>query len=266
MLSVNAGDTDGARGAFRASFKASATLRCAVQETAAMSRHPESDSASGRLHRVRHRLAAVGVSALLAGTLLAPGTASAWESPPAKGAVVARAQVDDVELHDNPWDTAEFDDIDSLTRHLIRTASRLSKYRPPAALPMVSRIERAALEQLACPQGAVRCNVSAMYLPHRGVLIADDLRPESNLFHRSILLHELVHYLQDDAHELMGASECDRWYQREIEAYALQNRFLANIYSPDRVAYSGSRPQCTNAEPAVLTHRAKEIKAPNLVD
>lgn len=227
-----------------------------------MSRRPTLHPASGRLRRVLHVFGA----GALAGALFAPVIATAWDSPPAKGAPVVKPRVDDVELHDNPWDTAEFADIDSLTRHLVRTASRLSKYRLPPALPMVSRIERAALEQLACAEGSVKCNVSAIYMPQRGVLIAEDLRPESNLFHRSILLHELVHYLQDEAHELASASDCDRWYVREIEAYALQNRFLANIYSPDRVAYSGARPHCTSPTPPTLTHRAKEIKAPGLVD
>ncbi len=196
------------------------------------------------------------------------GSASAWDSPPRKGETAPVAHDHEADLHDNPWDTAEFPDLDSLSRHLIRTASRLSKYRVPAALPMVTRIERTALERLACAEGAVRCNVSAIYVPERGVLIAADLQPESNLFHRSILLHELVHYLQEDAHELATAADCERWYQRELEAYALQNRFLTNIYSPDRVSYSGARPQCAspNATAPTLTHRAKEIKAPNLVD
>lgn len=220
--------------------------------------------------RVRAGLAAAAITALttLAGAV--PG-ALAWDSPPPKGAA-AVAKVDPHDdpaeaLRDNPWDTAEFDDLDSLTRHLIRTASRMSKYRLPPALPMVTRIERTTLERMACAEGAVRCNVSALYTPERGVLIAHDLKPETHLFHRSILLHELIHYLQDTANELAGASDCERWYQRELEAYALQNRFLANIYSADRVAYSGARPHCRATDTAeAQTHQARVIKAPNLVD
>lgn len=167
---------------------------------------------------------------------------------------------------DNPRDTGPIEDLRELTDHLIRTAVKMSKYRKPSALPMVSRVPRPVLEALACPEGT-RCGVSAMYEPTRGILIAEDLRPETNLFHRSILLHEMIHYLQDVGHELATMAACERWYQRELEAYALQKQYLQNIHSPDRVAYSGARPVCDDLPPAAsLTHSAKPVKAPGLTD
>lgn len=163
---------------------------------------------------------------------------------------------------DNHVDAARFDSLDDLTRHLIHTAAGISKYRLPEAMPMVQRITRAQLEQRGCPVHAPHCQVSALYEPARGVMIAEDLAPESNLFHRSILLHELIHYLQDVGQELVAASPCDRWYQREIEAYTLQNRFLASISSPERVSYAGARPVCEGT-PTTQTHRAREVKEPD---
>jgi hypothetical protein len=163
---------------------------------------------------------------------------------------------------DNHEDAARFDSLDELTRHLLRTASTISKYRLPDALPMVTRIERAELERRGCPEQARHCQVSALYEPARGIMIAADLKPETNLFHRSILLHELVHYLQDVGQELATASPCDRWYQREIEAYTLQNRFLSSISSPERVSYAGVRPTCEGTA-TTHTHRAREVKVPD---
>lgn len=163
---------------------------------------------------------------------------------------------------DNHDDAARFDSLDELTRHLIRSASTISKYRMPEALPMVTRIERSELERRGCPEHAPHCQVSALYEPARGIMIAADLKPETNLFHRSILLHELVHYLQDVSQELATASPCDRWYQREIEAYTLQNRFLSSISSPERVSYAGVRPTCEGAA-TTHTHRAREVKVPD---
>jgi len=76
-------------------------------------------------------------------------------------------------------------------------------------------------------------------------------------------LHELVHYLQDVGQELATASPCDRWYQREIEAYTLQNRFLSSVSSPERVSYAGARPTCEGAV-TTQTHRAREVKVPDV--
>ena len=166
---------------------------------------------------------------------------------------------------DNPQDAGEIADLHELTRHLLRSATRLSKYRMPEANPMVTRVTRAALEARACPSGVGKCGVSAMYQPEIGILMAEDLKPETNLFQRSILLHEMVHYLQDVGQELLTAAPCERWYQRELEAYAVQKQYLVSINSPDRVAYSGSRPTCETS-PDAQTHRAKVVKAPTVND
>jgi hypothetical protein len=165
---------------------------------------------------------------------------------------------------DDPSDRAHFSDLRELTQHLLRTAVRMTKYHRPEAPPMVSRVPRRELEQLGCGE-AGKCGVSAMYISERGVLMAEDLQPETNLFHRSILLHELIHYLQDVGQELATLAACERWYQRELEAYAVQKRYLQDVHSPDRVAYSGARPVCAG-ESDVHTHNARLIKAPGVND
>ena len=168
-------------------------------------------------------------------------------------------------LFDNRQDAGEIADLHELTRHLLRSAAQLSKYRMPEASPMVTRVSRAALEARACSSGVGKCGVSAMYQPELGILMAEDLKPETNLFQRSILLHEMVHYLQDIGQELVAASPCERWYQRELEAYAVQKQYLVSINSLDRVAYSGSRPTCETS-PDAQTHRAKVVRAPTVND
>jgi hypothetical protein len=194
----------------------------------------------------------------------AEASAVAKSKPPAQGYSVYH-ETGFEDQFDNPRDTGEMDDMIELTRHLLRKATRFSKYRMPTALPMVSRMSRADLERLACAEGAVKCGVSAMYEPARGIMIAEDLQPETNLFHRSILLHEMVHYLQEMGHELSASAACERWYQRELEAYSIQKQYLASIHSPARVAYSGTRPTC-DIKPEALTHAGKEIKAPGVTD
>jgi hypothetical protein len=203
--------------------------------------------------------------ALAAGVFHGVAAEAARNVPPSTGGYGTYRDEGATE-YDNPRDTGPIEDLSELTDHLLRTAVRMSKYRKPAALPMVSRMTRLELEALACPEGT-RCGVSAMYEPTRGILFAEDLRPETNLFHRSILLHEIVHYLQEMGHELSAMAACERWYQRELEAYALQKQYLQNVHSPDRVAYSGSRPVCDDLPPAgSLTHTARPVKAPGATD
>jgi hypothetical protein len=212
---------------------------------------------------------AVASLAWLALVIVHAGPAQAGNGEPGRKARTAQAYSTYHEEEgvpsqfDNHDDAARYETLEELTRHLIRTAASISKYRYPDAMPMVTRIERSELEQRGCPTNAPHCQVSALYEPARGIMIAADLKPESNLFHRSILLHELVHYLQDVGQELATASPCDRWYQREIEAYTLQNRFLSSVSSPERVSYAGARPTCEGTA-TTQTHRAREVKVPDV--
>jgi hypothetical protein len=214
-------------------------------------------------------LSAFSRIALAAALAASPLFAVAADSAPAKAKSTGGYGVyrdEGITEFDNPRDTGVIEDMLDLTDHLLRTAVKISKYRRPAALPMVNRVPRPVLEGLACP-GGTHCGVSAMYEPTRGILFAEDLRPETNLFHRSILLHEMIHYLQDVGHELSTMAACERWYQRELEAYALQKQYLQNVHSPDRVAYSGARPVCDQLPVGgSLTHSAKPVKAPGVND
>ena len=84
------------------------------------------------------------------------------------------------------------------------------------------------------------CAIKAWYKPGEGIFLDESLQPETNTFDRSILLHELVHYFQDSSGYYRDASPCDRWLQRELDAYDVQNRYLGAIGSPRRVAYAGN--------------------------
>ena len=206
---------------------------------------------------------------LLAAVALPAATASAGESgvkARAASAYSVYKEDGDPVSYDDPHATAPFPNLVSLSSYLLESATRMSKYRMPEALPMVSRVPRAELEKRACAESNPHCQVAALFEPERGIMIAEDLRPETNIFHRSILFHEIVHYMQEVGRELATAAPCERWYQRELEAYSLQNRFLTQAFSPDRVSYSGARPACEGTEEAALTHRAKSVKAPGVTD
>ena len=124
---------------------------------------------------------------------------------------------------------------------LLSAIDQLSKYPRPTFVPEIFRVPHERLQELACTS---KCGVLATYQPGEGIFLDERLKPETNLFDRSVLLHELVHYVQELNHERGDARPCERWYYREIEAYAIQKSFLILVGSPVRVGYSAHKSTC----------------------
>ena len=124
---------------------------------------------------------------------------------------------------------------------LVSALDQLSKYHRPVALPEVIRVSHERIEAMACK---AKCGALAIYQPGAGIYLDERLKPETDLFDRSILLHELVHYVQDMSDEHGDVRPCMRWYQREQEAYAIQKIFLFMTGSPTRVGYSAHKSTC----------------------
>jgi hypothetical protein len=122
-----------------------------------------------------------------------------------------------------------------LLPELMGAIGNLSRYSLPETLPKVFVVPHEKIEELACGR---KCPALGAYKPGEGIYLDDALQPETNVFARSILLHELVHYVQDLASAKDNRESCERWYQREKEAYAIQEHFLALVGSEHRVSYS----------------------------
>ena len=123
-------------------------------------------------------------------------------------------------------DSSQIDSMPDLVDSLLDTIAKLSNYTKPNVAPRISKVARAEIERTIC---SGPCWVKAWHVPGRGIFLDDSLKPESDLVHRSILLHELVHYLQEVNAEGASMDECDRWLHREREAYGVQNQYLALV-------------------------------------
>ena len=124
---------------------------------------------------------------------------------------------------------------------LLTALDQLSRYRRVERLPRVIRVPHARIEAMVCKS---TCSALAAYRSGEGIYLDERLKPETVLFDRSILLHELVHFLQDVHRQYADMKDCDRWYHREIEAYAIQKTFLAMAGSQIRVGYSARESAC----------------------
>ncbi len=161
------------------------------------------------------------------------------KDPPAAGNGMYSTYVDDrSEFFSDELGKADPIPLAQLVPELLTAIDQLSKYAIPQELPGVHRVPHEKIEQLTC--GGGKCAALAAYRPGEGIYIDEALEPETDIFARSVLLHELVHYVQDVANELASAEACDRWYRREQEAYAIQKRFLMLVGSQVRVAYSAA--------------------------
>ncbi len=126
-----------------------------------------------------------------------------------------------------------------IVAELLLFAQGVTGYTPAERPPEVVFIAQAELQERACDNP---CEVFGWY-PHgsRFVYLDNRMDPLTDLKARSILLHELVHYLQQANGAFSSESSCMGWARREQEAYRVQGAWLArnNVYTS---LYSNARP------------------------
>jgi hypothetical protein len=85
------------------------------------------------------------------------------------------------------------------------------------------------------------------------IFLDERLHPESDLYDRSVLLHELMHYVQDVNVAYGAEVNCDRWYLREVEAYTAQQQFLSASGSTIHLRYAGMQSLCQESSVRQVT-------------
>ena len=99
-----------------------------------------------------------------------------------------------------------------------------SNYAVPKDTPAVAMVSHDYLVALACDHD---CPVMGVYPDQNVVYIDEALQIDTNVCAQSVLLHELVHYLQNRDGKFLNLPAPLRSYSREHEAYAIQQKFLA---------------------------------------
>ncbi len=136
------------------------------------------------------------------------------------------------------------DALQSLLLELFAAIQLVSTYPQPAHVPQVHVLSRAAMQAKICSRP---CPVRAFYHSEWGVHIDESLDVFNDAFDRSILLHELVHHLQRVSGKFETApGDCYRRHAEELEAYEIQNRYLARQGSTRRALTIGVAHMCAN--------------------
>jgi hypothetical protein len=113
-------------------------------------------------------------------------------------------------------------DLTAWLGKLLVTAALLAGYSAPDHPPNLRVLPGAELSARVC-NGA--CPARGAYIAGGGVLLSDGLDMDDPM-DRSVLVHELVHYLQDLSGRFADEPACKRWRDREAEAYAVQDKYL----------------------------------------
>ncbi|HEV8260088.1 MAG TPA: DUF6647 family protein [Burkholderiales bacterium] len=141
-------------------------------------------------------------------------------------------------------------DPSSLTSLMVElfTAIRLvSGYPSPDVLPQIQRVSVVEMQRRIC--GGRSCGVKAFYHPEWGVYVDEALDIQNNAFDRSIVLHELVHHLQKTTGKFDAVPNfCNRRNAQELEAYEIQNRYLADQGVSRRALVMGWSGKCKDED------------------
>ena len=110
---------------------------------------------------------------------------------------------------------------------LLSWTVNLSSYPHPGVTPELSYKPHQFFVEQAC-NGYERCKAVAWY-DDSGIIYLDErMKDNTDAFTRSVVVHELVHYLQDLSGEY-EEMDCDLHAKREREAYSVQKQYLNRI-------------------------------------
>ena len=110
---------------------------------------------------------------------------------------------------------------------LLSWTVHLSSYPHPGETPEIIFKPHPFFVDTAC-NGNEKCDVVAWY-NNEGIIFMDNrLEGNTDAFTRSVVVHELVHYLQDISGK-HGEMDCDLYAKREREAYSVQKQYLNTI-------------------------------------
>jgi hypothetical protein len=135
-----------------------------------------------------------------------------------------------------------------LVLSLFGDMEKIADYKSPRAYPRVHQVSRPELEREACA-GHACWAVKAAYVRDKALLYVDSaLDLHTNILDRSILLHELVHHMQNLTQRYADLPPCTRYRVEEREAFEIQNAYLAQFTPRHYIPFVERMYQCDARE------------------
>ena len=120
----------------------------------------------------------------------------------------------------------KFENLNELIVALLLWITTNTEYKDPKKFPLVEFIEQEQLSQLACKRD---CEILALTpeIPKYTIYLSKTLDPMNDICHRGILLHELIHILQDDQKKFINYDLKTKKHLREMNALVNHNIYLS---------------------------------------
>src|SRR5262249_47669073 len=124
--------------------------------------------------------------------------------------------------------------LEALVVILLAWIHATTAYALPETAPRVEFVQPRLIADIMC-DGEPKCPVLAMYLHGDTIFLDHRLDVQENEYHTSILVHELVHYVQQQSGRFREG-DCDSWVKEEQEAFSIQAAWLRErtFISPQR--------------------------------
>lgn len=121
--------------------------------------------------------------------------------------------------------------MDEILAIMMSWAVTLSGYPAPRQLPAVVHVPHAFMVEHACR--GQECHVQGWFPSGQTIYLDQNLDPVNGLYDSSVLLHEMVHYLQQEARSDLHTT-CVANVEAEREAYGAQREYLLRygVYRP----------------------------------
>ncbi|MBI4005859.1 MAG: hypothetical protein HY356_04250 [Gammaproteobacteria bacterium] len=103
----------------------------------------------------------------------------------------------------------------------------LSGYPLPETLPVIEYQPHIFFVEKAC-LGNKNCRVAGWYDDNGTIYLDERVKGQEDAMTRSLIVHELVHYLQDLSGKY-NHKNCEDYQAREREAYSIQRRYINRI-------------------------------------
>ena len=120
----------------------------------------------------------------------------------------------------------KFENLNELIVALLLWITTNTEYKEPKKFPVVEFIEQEQLAQLACKRD---CEIQALTPenPKYTIYLSKTLSPMNDICHRGILLHELIHILQEDQKKFINFDLKTKKHLREMDALVNHNIYLS---------------------------------------
>jgi hypothetical protein len=141
--------------------------------------------------------------------------------------------------------------MDAIIARLLAWTVANSGLPAPPQPPVIEYRPTAYFTEQVC-EGRIDCSAKAIYLDGTNTIVLNEaVRELKDLHARALLVHEMVHYLQD-ASGKWTEKNCDSWLEREHQANRLQFHYFS---------VNGGNP-FSHAMPVLDRRRCEQMSAP----